>query len=289
MREFLRGLELDDETIDTIMAEYGKNVTRYKEAIDDYKDQVSSYQNTINELNSKVEDNSKSLEDLQNLRNENKDLTAQLQMSSHNVKDEFSKFVKSEVLSMVDDDTDFETALSNYKEEHPQYFGETQVIKTKSERNFGIDLLRMIAMEMIVVLHLMGYGIAVFAGVDNVPPSMYVHLFLNILCGCGVNLYAFISGYVASGKKVRFSNLIVLWMRVVFYAVIFVVIAFIFGLKEFDLNTLIKSFFPTLFNYWWYWTAYFALFIFSPLLNIGIDHLNRKSGISLFITLFICI
>lgn len=132
MREFLRGLELDDETIDTIMAEYGKNVTRYKEAIDDYKDQVSSYQNTINELNSKVEDNSKSLEDLQNLRNENKDLTAQLQMSSHNVKDEFSKFVKSEVLSMVDDDTDFETALSNYKEEHPQYFGETQVIKTSS-------------------------------------------------------------------------------------------------------------------------------------------------------------
>ena len=164
---------------------------------------------------------------------------------------------------------------------------ETQVIKTKSERNFGIDLLRMIAMEMIVVLHLMGYGIAVFEGVDNVSPSMYVHLLLNILCGCGVNLYAFISGYVASGKKVRFSNLIGLWMRVVFYAVIFVVIAFIFGLKEFDLNTVIKSFFPTIFNYWWYWTAYFALFIFSPLLNIGIDHLNRKSGISLFITLFL--
>mgnify|MGYP006908844375 CR=1 FL=1 len=35
MREFLKGLELDEETIDTIMAEYGKNVTRYKEALDD--------------------------------------------------------------------------------------------------------------------------------------------------------------------------------------------------------------------------------------------------------------
>ena len=132
MREFLKGLELDEETIDTIMAEYGKNVTRYKEEIDDFKNQVSSYQDTINELNSKIENNSKTEEDLQSLRNENKDLQAQLQMSGQNVKDEFSKFVKSEVLAMVDDNTDFETALSNYKEQNPQYFGETQVIKTSS-------------------------------------------------------------------------------------------------------------------------------------------------------------
>ena len=132
MREFLKGLELDDETIDTIMAEYGKNVTRYKEALDDYKSQVDSYENTINELNGKIDNNSKVQEDLQSLRNENLDLTAQLQMSKRNVKDEFSKFVKNEVLSMVDDNTDFETALSNFEEENPQYFGETQVIKTSS-------------------------------------------------------------------------------------------------------------------------------------------------------------
>ena len=139
MREFLKGLELDEETIDTIMAEYGKNVTRYKEAIDDYKDQVNSYENTINELNSKVADTSRFQEDLQNLKNENLDLNAQLQMSGKNVKQEFSKFVKNEVLSMVDDNTDFETALSNYKEEHPQYFGETQVIKTSSSPSLVND------------------------------------------------------------------------------------------------------------------------------------------------------
>lgn len=139
MREFLKGLELDEETIDTIMAEYGKNVTRYKEAIDDYKNQVNSYEDTIKDLNSKVETNSKNLEDLQSLKDENKDLHAQLQMSGQNVKDEFSKFVKNEVLSMVDDNTDFETALSSYKEEHPQYFGETQVIKTSSSPSLVND------------------------------------------------------------------------------------------------------------------------------------------------------
>ena len=33
MREFLKGLDLDKETIDTIMAEYGKNVQGLKEQI----------------------------------------------------------------------------------------------------------------------------------------------------------------------------------------------------------------------------------------------------------------
>ena len=139
MREFLKGLELNDETIETIMSEYGKNVNKYKDEITDYKtkiddfnNQITSYKTTIDELNSKVESNSKSLEDLQNLKNENIDLNAQLQMSKKNVKDEFSKFVKSEVLSMVDDDTDFETALNSFEEKNPQYFGETQVIKTQS-------------------------------------------------------------------------------------------------------------------------------------------------------------
>jgi len=41
MREFLRGLELDPETIDSIMAEFGKSVTKDKEEIQELKGQVS--------------------------------------------------------------------------------------------------------------------------------------------------------------------------------------------------------------------------------------------------------
>lgn len=139
MREFLKGLNLDPDTINSIMAEYGKNVTRFKEKIDNYKSQVNSYEDTIKDLNSKVESNTKDLEDLQKFKNENTDLHAQLQMSGQNVKDEFSKFVKSEVLSMVDDNTDFETALSSFKKNNPQYFGETQVIKTSSSPSLVSD------------------------------------------------------------------------------------------------------------------------------------------------------
>lgn len=132
MREFLKGLELDQETIDTIMAEYGKNVTNYKEKIDGYKEEVEGYKKQISELNGTIETNNKSLENLQSLTNENKDLKAQLQMSDSNVKKEFMKFVTSEVNSKVNDDIDFATALENYKKENPQYFGETVVKKVQS-------------------------------------------------------------------------------------------------------------------------------------------------------------
>ncbi len=42
MREFLRGLEFDDETVDTIMAEYGKLVTKDKEEIQNLRGQIAS-------------------------------------------------------------------------------------------------------------------------------------------------------------------------------------------------------------------------------------------------------
>lgn len=132
MREFLKGLELDQETIDTIMAEYGKNVTNFKEKIDSYKEEVEGYKKQVEELNGTIETNNKSLENLQNVTNENKDLKAQLQMSDSNVKKEFMKFVTNEVSSKVNDDTDFATALENYKKENPQYFGETIVKKVQS-------------------------------------------------------------------------------------------------------------------------------------------------------------
>ena len=53
-------------------------------------------------------------------------------VNKSNVKNEFSEFVKSKVLSKVDDKTDFATALENYKKEAPQYFGDTVVKKVQS-------------------------------------------------------------------------------------------------------------------------------------------------------------
>lgn len=66
------------------------------------------------------------------LTNEIKLLKAQIQVDNSNCKKEFSKFVTSEVMSLVNDTNDFESVLKDYKKNNPQYFGETVITKTQT-------------------------------------------------------------------------------------------------------------------------------------------------------------
>ena len=68
MREFLKGLDLDKETIDTIMAEHGKLITEAKEKTQNLENKVKEYEAKIGELSSKAEDNTKVQEELDNLK-----------------------------------------------------------------------------------------------------------------------------------------------------------------------------------------------------------------------------
>lgn len=73
MREFLKGLDLDEETIDTIMAEHGKLVTKDKEKIQNLNKELSELkenskgsaelQKKYDELFSQVEQEKKSKKD----------------------------------------------------------------------------------------------------------------------------------------------------------------------------------------------------------------------------------
>lgn len=128
LRQFLKGMDLEADQIDSIMAQTGAIFTKLKEENDTLKDKVKDY-----ETSSK--DNADKLKDLETLTNENKDLKAQLQMGDSNVKKEFSKFVRSEIMSKVDDKNDFESVLKSYKKENPQYFGDTVVKKVQTSPN----------------------------------------------------------------------------------------------------------------------------------------------------------
>ena len=75
------------------------------------------------------------------LTNENNMLKAQLKVNDSDVKKGFAKFVTSEVMSLVNDATDFETALKEFKKNNPQFFGETVVkkVQTSPALNGGGD------------------------------------------------------------------------------------------------------------------------------------------------------
>jgi hypothetical protein len=64
-------------------------------------------------------------------------LKSLLKVKDSDVKKEFQKFVSTEVMNMVNEETDFDTALKKYKAENPQYFGEVVVKKVQSSPNLS--------------------------------------------------------------------------------------------------------------------------------------------------------
>ena len=68
MREFLKGLDLDKDTINTIMAEHGKLITEAKEKNESLEDKVKTYEAKIDELNSKAKDSAEIQKELDTLK-----------------------------------------------------------------------------------------------------------------------------------------------------------------------------------------------------------------------------
>ena len=92
----------------------------------------------------------------------------------------------------------------------------------REERNYGIDLLRSVAMFMVAILHVLGQG-GILKATEDSPGQLYAAWFLEIAAYCAVNCYALISGYVGLYAKHRYSSLAELWLRVTYYTVFFTV------------------------------------------------------------------
>lgn len=99
---------------------------KYKEFLE-WKKSNQNDSEKINELTTQNEQ----------LAKENKLLKATNEVAKSDVKPEFLKFVTSEVMALVNDATDFDTALKNYKKENSQYFGEVVVKKVQSSPNLA--------------------------------------------------------------------------------------------------------------------------------------------------------
>ena len=69
--------------------------------------------------------------------NEINQLKTLIKIKDSDVKKEFQKFVASEVMGLVNENTDFDSALKKYKNDNPQYFGEVVVKKVQSSPNLS--------------------------------------------------------------------------------------------------------------------------------------------------------
>lgn len=146
------------------------------------------------------------------------------------------------------------------------------------KRNYGIDLLRIVAMVFVIVLHLTGVG-GICGAAALGTRQFYISQLFRIATFCAVNCYALISGYVGWNRSPRLSGLLSLWLKVIAFCVAITVFTQLRDPAAVDLSDLQKAFTPVSEAKYWYFNAYIGLFFFAPLLNHGIRGIRGREAI----------
>lgn len=160
------------------------------------------------------------------------------------------------------------------------------ITPVKRQRNYGIDLLRIVAIAMVVMLHVLGKENTLHT-TQKLSANFNAAWLLEIASYCAVNCYALISGYVGVNSKHKASNIVMLWLQAAFYSVGATLIFRLFVPGSVDNQMLVKSFFPVVTEQYWYFTSYFLLFLFLPFVNFAINKLSRKQLKAVLIGIFV--
>lgn len=155
------------------------------------------------------------------------------------------------------------------------------------DRNYSLDLLRILSMLMIQFLHICTHGNAdsiFYPGTIN----WYIMKFIYMVCVCSVNIFIMISGYFSVYKRFNFKRLFRTCAAVWFYSWVCLIIVKAFGLCELTTNQLLTAIFPISYRQYWFATCYIVLSLLSPFLNKFLNHISRREYKGFLICLFVC-
>lgn len=162
----------------------------------------------------------------------------------------------------------------------------------KKTRQANIELLRIVAMLMIIVLHYLDKGEILVQFTGELTAMQIVHRQIQIFCIVAVNLYVLISGYFLTESGFTIKKMVVLWAQVLFYAWGITVLFLIGGgvnIGEMGIYDWIPILMPVTGNHYWFATIYLALFAVSPFLNVAIRNMGKsqhKAAIAVMVTIF---
>ena len=167
-------------------------------------------------------------------------------------------------------------------------------MKTKSRRLANMELLRIVAMLMVVMLHYLGKGELLPQMSIHMDATGYVAWILESLSIVAVNVYVLISGYFLVESEFKSGKILKLVLQVLFYTVLITMLAFSFGLigkEDLGIYNVIVQLFPFQLEQYWFMTAYLVMYIVSPVLAMGAKALSQKSlkTVTLIMLAFMCL
>ncbi len=154
------------------------------------------------------------------------------------------------------------------------------------ERQYGIDALKLVAIFMVVILHILGRG-GILRSLVEGTANYYVAWVLDIIVCGAVNVVALITGYLMIRNKVKMKWILQLWLMVFFYNMLITVLFDIFEPGSIGLKAWIKTAMPVMFNQFWFFSAFFALLLLIPFLNKLLRALSVRQTVWLICVLIV--
>lgn len=155
----------------------------------------------------------------------------------------------------------------------------------KKKRDSNIEILRILAMCLIVYHHLV-LNMDLIAG-NTISKTIIFGVIGEFGGKIGVAIYVLITGYFSVVKKFSSKKFFKLWFQVFCYSVGFMIFFRITGIEKLNKVDTIKTFFPLAYNQYWFITAYLYLLLFSPFINKLLNNLTQINHKKLLIILTI--
>lgn len=167
---------------------------------------------------------------------------------------------------------------------HTSYNKGNSTSVMSKERVSTIEVLRIVAMFMIILHHYTVYGGSDKIQMLNNGYSFNAYLLqISTLGELGVNIFVCILGYYTVKSSFSVKKILKLELQVLFYSILgYLILGNGFSLKEFIQNCL-----PFIFNKYWFFSVYIIIYMLSPFINVALNSIARTKHIYLGATTFI--
>lgn len=144
------------------------------------------------------------------------------------------------------------------------------------QRQSNIELLRIIAITMVLMLHFNLHGLHPDVLSSN-PTFSWLSLEGNLIesfCIAAVNVFVLISGYFSIKLSVR--SVLNLYIRCFMIGTVTYLAYILLSGDAISLSAIGGRFMAFTHNHWWFVISYIGLMAISPILNAGCDTLNKR-------------
>lgn len=151
---------------------------------------------------------------------------------------------------------------------------------SEKKRMANLELLRCVAMMMVVVLHYLGKGrLLPELTAESMNSAGAVAWLLESFCIVAVNVYMFISGYFLCTSSFRLSRLLRLLIQIWLYSAAFGILGAVTGViaeTPVDTHYFLTLIFPVSMGHYWFMTAYVFLYLLLPFVGSAVKRMTKQ-------------